>query len=68
MRVFEHPNMINFNCPICGANDDDPVVLIGIYGTQEGGNIQAAQVHLKCLELTWYPDEGLIAQQVVKCH
>lgn len=64
MRVFEHPNMEGFKCPVCGTSDDFPVVLIGIYGTQEGFNVQAEQIHLKCLELTWYRDEGLIAMQI----
>ena len=35
MRVFEHPNLENFKCPICGTSDDKPVTLIGINGTQE---------------------------------
>jgi hypothetical protein len=33
MKVFEHPNMDGFKCPICKTNDDSPVVLIGIYGS-----------------------------------
>jgi hypothetical protein len=66
MRVFEHPNMDGLKCPICKTNDDSPVVLIGIYGTQEGFNIEAAQFHVKCLELTWYRDEGLIIMQGVE--
>lgn len=64
MRVFEHPNMEGFKCPICQSSDDSPVVLIGIYGTREGFNIQAEQFHIKCLEMTWYQSEGLIAMQI----
>jgi len=68
LKVFEHPNMEEFKCPICKTNEDSPVVLIGIYGTQRGFNIQAEQMHVKCLELTWYrnDDEGLIVMQGVK--
>jgi hypothetical protein len=52
MRVFDHPNMDNFVCPICKKSDDVPVVLIGIVGTEEEGNMQAKQVHVDCLELS----------------
>jgi hypothetical protein len=51
MRPFEHPNMDNFKCPICGTNEDKPVVLVGISGTEEGCNIRARQYHLGCIEL-----------------
>ena len=51
MRIFDHPNMTNFKCPICGTNDDKSVVLVGIAGTEDDGNIEATQVHLNCLEL-----------------
>jgi len=62
MRVFDHPNMENFKCPVCGTNDDKPVVLIGIAGTEEDHIMQAEQVHLDCLEcLRYFKDKGLIA-------
>ena len=61
MRVFDHPNMTDFECPICCTNDDKPVVLIEIYGTECGRNIEAKQVHLDCLELTIYLDRRIIA-------
>jgi len=51
MREFKHPNMTNFKCPICGSNKDKPVVLVGIPGTEEGGNMQAEQVHTECFKL-----------------
>ena len=53
MRAFEHPNMNNFKCPICKTADDKPVVLIGIAGTENGGNIEAKQFHLDCINLTF---------------
>lgn len=36
-------------CPVCGTGDEDYGVLIGIDGTAEGNNEQAAPVHLHCL-------------------
>ena len=51
MRPFDHPNMTNFECPICHTADDKPVVLVGIDGTEDGGIMQAEQVHIECIEL-----------------
>ena len=37
MKIFNHPNTENnWKCPICHTNDDKPVTLIGIIGTEEG--------------------------------
>jgi hypothetical protein len=68
MRVFKHPNLINFKCPICGTSEDKEVVLIGKDGTEEGKIIECEQVHLECLELriTQRPEEpGKIIYQVI---
>ena len=54
MRVFDHPNMNGFRCPICLTDTDKPVVLIGIDGTEEDGNAEANQYHLDCIELIEY--------------
>jgi hypothetical protein len=51
MRVFDHPNMVDFTCPICKTSDDKPVVLIGIVGTEEDNIMEARQYHLDCLAL-----------------
>lgn len=52
MRVFKHfNNSGNENCSICNSKKDGETVLIGIDGTERGGNIEAAQVHLDCLDL-----------------
>jgi hypothetical protein len=48
-RIFEHPNMDHFRCPICGGSDDMQVVLVAIVGTEEGSIVQAEQTHLDCL-------------------
>lgn len=55
MRTFKHFNSeASRPCPICGTLDDKETMLIGIYGTQDGNNVQAIQVHTECLQ------EGLI--------
>ena len=66
MRVFDHPNMTNFTCPVCKTSDDKPVVLIGIEGTQDGHIMEARQYHLDCLDLTEIdlPHGKLVAMQV----
>lgn len=65
MRIFDHPNFgEKHSCLVCGKKDDKPVTLIGIVGTQEGKNIMAAQVHVDCLELYYYPDYKIIAQKL----
>jgi hypothetical protein len=69
MRAFDHPNMSHgFKCPICKTNDDKPVVLICINGTQDDGIAEAHQYHLDCIELLEYDmaDDILIAQRIIK--
>ena len=62
MRIFEHPNTSDgWLCPICRTNEDIPVTLIGIAGTEEGRIIQAEQFHIECLEFTWFKDSRMIA-------
>jgi hypothetical protein len=52
MRIFEKPNLSNnWKCIICDKGDEKPVVLVGICGTEDGGNMQAEQVHVDCLDL-----------------
>ena len=51
MRQFEHPNMVNFECPICHTKTDAPVVLVGIPGTEDDGIMEAEQVHSECYVL-----------------
>jgi hypothetical protein len=51
-HVFEHPNMEGgFQCPLCKASKDAPVVLVGIPGTEVDGIIEANQVHSECYAL-----------------
>ena len=49
MKIFKHPNMDNFKCPVCGRNDDKPVVLIPWLSDQ--ATVLAEQIHLDCIYL-----------------
>jgi hypothetical protein len=51
MKVFDHPDMLNFKCPICGKSDDKPIVLIGKQETADENIMEADQFHLECLDL-----------------
>ena len=65
MRTFKHFNKSGKDvCPICKTNDDKETVLIGVNGTQEGHNMQAKQFHLECIDLLFYPKQGIIAQKL----
>ena len=60
MRTFEHFNQFGDPCPICGTHEDKPPVLVGIHGTQDGNICEALQVHLDCINLTAYREDGKI--------
>ena len=65
-RIFEKGNWSNDQiCPICNTNDDKPVTLIGIVGTQEDNIIEAEQIHVDCVlkDLFLYKEKNLIAKQ-----
>lgn len=51
MREFKHPNMLNFECPICKTSKDLPVVLVPIPGTEDGNIVEARQIHSDCYML-----------------
>lgn len=52
MRTFDHPNYNDdFECPVCKTSADAPVTLVGIPGTEDGGNMEALQVHAECWAL-----------------
>ena len=56
MRAFKKPNLMNdWKCPICNTSEEKDVVLCGIFGTEDGNNIQAEQIHLDCIELYYHP-------------
>jgi len=48
-KTFDHfPK--KSECPICNSNKDAPFVLVLIHDTEDGGNVEAAPVHVKCAE------------------
>lgn len=60
MRTFDHPNMTNFRCPICGTADDKPVVLLPIIGTEDGNICEAKQFHFDCIDLIYDSVIGVV--------
>ena len=67
MRIFEHPNMNGeWACPICGTDDNKPVTLVAIEGTEEGGVCEAVQTHIECINLRWYKEQGFLIQQITR--
>ncbi len=65
MRSFDHPNFgEKDSCLVCKTREDKPVVLIGVVGTEDGGNMMARQVHVACIDLLYYPDPGILAQKL----
>jgi hypothetical protein len=62
MRTFEHFPKEKL-CIICKKNTDSECTLIGIDGTQEGGNERAEPVHTTCLFLRISPEAGFIYQK-----
>jgi len=65
MKVFDHPNVSGgWKCPICHTAHDIPIVLIGIFGTEDGDTVQAEQFHLECLDLRWHKDSGFVGMVI----
>ena len=65
MRAFAKPNLGGgWKCPICHTAEEKEVVLVGIQGTEDGGNIQAEQVHLDCIELTLNTEMQVLYQKI----
>jgi len=51
-------------CEICKTNREGEAVFVGIDGTEEGNNMRAGFVHVKCLSLRINTDEGVIYQKL----
>lgn len=66
MKIFPHPNLLNFSCPVCGDSTDSPVTLVGIAGTEIGNNMQAIQVHVSCIDLLYYTGNNLSKAELVQ--
>jgi hypothetical protein len=54
-------------CLICGTNEDAECTLIPIDGTQEGMNVRCEIVHIRCLDLWFSIEQGLIYHCLVNC-
>lgn len=64
MRIFEHPNVASsWKCPICKQDTDKQVMLLSKYFTQNHNIVVAAQVHVDCLDLWFYPDQNFIGMR-----
>lgn len=54
MKIFEKANVSGgWVCPICGKNDDKPVILAPIDESFRGQNEEAEQIHVDCINLRW---------------
>jgi hypothetical protein len=51
MKVFKQFNSDGPVCPICKTRKNGETVLVPIKGSEDGNNMQAEQVHLKCFNL-----------------
>ena len=61
MRTFKEGNWShNAKCPICKKASKGEVVLIGVEGTENNGNMKAEQFHLECIELLYDKKVGFI--------
>ena len=48
-RIFEKPNVSNdWKCVICRQNTEKPVILVPVPGTEDGGIVEAQQIHQTC--------------------
>lgn len=64
MRIFEEPNLGNgWKCPICETDEIAEVVLCAIAGTALNGIAETEQFHLKCIDLVYYENLGVLAMK-----
>ncbi len=65
MQIFKKPNIdSDWKCPICNTNGEKEVTLIPILGTREGNIIQAEQIHLDCINLTYDKEHNILYQKL----
>lgn len=61
MKTFKEGNWSHGTvCYVCKTADKGEVTLIGIEGTEDDGNMQAEQVHTKCIHLKLNKEHNII--------
>ena len=65
MNIYDDPNMLNFQCPICGTKEDKPVTIIPIAEKKDGLTYEARQYHVDCIQLFEY--DVLIGKTKLLC-
>jgi len=67
MKILKEGNWSgDAKCPVCGTNKKGQVVLIPIAGTEEGSIMKAIQVHLGCIDLTYYKHFGGSTESIIE--
>ncbi len=57
MDVIQVPDFGMSRCPVCGRRKPEPAVMVPMAWTaQEGGIVEAALVHIGCLDLVMFQD------------
>lgn len=62
MNIFEKFPKDN-KCPICNTNKNGKCILIPVWGTQDGNNIEAEIFHLDCINLIYDKKHNLLYQK-----
>lgn len=65
LKIFEEfPDQVR--CILCDTNKKGKCILIPICGEQDGFNVEAAPVHLDCIDLWYDKKASLIFQRVTQ--
>ena len=65
MIIFEQFHRSGIQCPICGTNDSKRATLVPIEGTQDGDVYEAMLVHVDCINLKAYRENGVIVMGMI---
>lgn len=63
MVIFDNVNKEG-KCLICGRNDSGKVILVPVSGTSVGITQEAKYMHVKCVEMIYYPEAKVIAHKL----
>lgn len=60
-RIFKNGNWTGSQrcCPVCKKKENGDLILVPVVGTEDGNNINAVQVHVKCIldKVNFYPSK-----------